>query len=122
MFNNVRTNLQSISEEIMGRLINIMAPLQEVIIVLRDLFGKIQGVMTAGLYTLFGSYMTLQTLFGAIIQALISILSMIAATIAILMVIPFMQALAAVDIGIFIAICIPTILLSVFAYDILKIQ
>ena len=122
MFNNVRTNLQSISEEIMGRLINIMAPLQEVIIVLRDLFGKIQGVMTAGLYTLFGSYMTLQTLFGAIIQALISILIMIAATIAILMVIPFMQALAAVDIGIFIAICIPTILLSVFAYDILQIQ
>lgn len=122
MFNNVRSNVQSISEEIMGRLINIMAPIQEIVIVLRDLFGKVQGVMTAGLYTLFGSYLTLQTLFGAIIQGLISILIMIAATIAILMVIPFMQALAAVDIGIFIAICVPTIMISIFASDILQIQ
>jgi len=122
MFNNVRTNIQSISEEIMGRMMNIMVPLQEVVVVLRDLFGKVQGVMTAGLYTMFGSYMTLQTLIGAIIQLLCTILIMIAATIAILMVIPFMEVLAAIDMGIFIAICVPTIMISIFASDILQIQ
>jgi hypothetical protein len=122
MFNDVRNNVKSISEEIMGRLLNIMAPIQEVIIKMRDMFGKVQGVMTAGLYTMLGGYMTLQSLIGAIIQALIIILGIIAATIAILLIFPFTIPLAMIDIGIFTAIAIPTIILCVFANQMLQIQ
>lgn len=129
MFNNIRTNIQSISEEIMGRLINIMVPLQQVIIKVRDLFGKVQGVMTAGLYTLFGAYMTLQTLIGAIIQGLVTVLVIIAGTIAALIIIAaipvigeFVLPILAADIAIFIAIAVPTVVIIIFASLFLQIQ
>jgi hypothetical protein len=113
----------------MGRLINIMVPLQQVIIKVRDLFGKVQGVMTAGLYTLFGAYMTLQTLIGAIIQGLVTILVIIAATIAALIILAaipvvgeFVIPILIADIAIFIAICVPTIIIIVFASQFLQLQ
>jgi hypothetical protein len=43
-------------------------------IALMDTFQKIQGTMTAGLYTMLGSYYTLQALMGAIIELIIKIL------------------------------------------------
>lgn len=129
MFNNIRKNIQSISEEIMGRLINIVIPIQQVIIAMRDIFAKTQGIMTAGLYTLFGSYMTLQTLMGAIVQALVTILLIIAGTIFALMAllpIPIIGEIVvpiiAADTAIFIAIAIPTAIIASFVIDVLNIQ
>lgn len=129
MFNNIRNNIKSMSQEIMGRIMNIMIPLQQVIIKVRDLFGKVQGVMTTGLYTLFGAYMTLQTLIGAIIQGLVTVLIIIAATIAALIIIAaipivgeFVIPILAADIAIFIAICVPTIIIIVFASIFLQLQ
>ena len=56
MFDKIRTSMQAVSEEIMGRIMNMMSPLIQIIISFRDLIGKIQGTMTAGLFTLLGSY------------------------------------------------------------------
>ena len=50
MFDKVRNSMQQVSEEIMGRLMNIMTPLMQIIISFKDLIGKIQGTMTAGLF------------------------------------------------------------------------
>jgi hypothetical protein len=129
MFNYIRDQIKGISQEIMGRLLNIMVPLQEVVIKIRDLFGKVQGTLTAGLYTMLGSYMTLQTLFGAIIQGLITILVIIAGTIAALMIIAaipiigaFVLPILAIDIGIFISIAVPTIIICIFASEYLQLQ
>lgn len=66
MFDKIRTSMQSVSEEIMGRIMNIMAPLMQIIISFKDLISKTQGTMTAGLFTLLGSYYTLKSLMGAI--------------------------------------------------------
>lgn len=121
MFNSIRTKLQSISEIIMGKIMNIVIPLQEIIIKARDIFGKTQGILSAGLYTALGAYMTLQTLLGAIIQALVSILVILAGTIAGLLIIAaipiigeLVMPILALDIGIFIAIAVPTIIIIVF--------
>ena len=129
LFNNVRNNVKSISEEIMGRLINITIPIQQIIIGMRDMFAKIQGILTAGLYTLFGSYMSLQAMMGAIVQGLIIILLMILATILTLVVllpIPIIgQVIApilAADVAIFIAISIPTTIIAAFVIEVLNIQ
>ena len=51
MFDKLRTMMQTITEEIMGRIINITIPLQQIIISVRDFIGKIQGTMTAELFT-----------------------------------------------------------------------
>ena len=51
-----------------------MIPIQKMFITLMDVMQKIQGVMTGGLYTMLGSYYTLQALMGAILEMIIKIL------------------------------------------------
>jgi len=122
MFNKVRTFFQTITEEIMGRLMNIMIPLQQIIISFRDMIGKIQGTMTAGLFTLLGSYYTLQSLMGAIAQFLIIILIAMAAMIILFWLIPFTWGAAISMTSIFIAISIPLAIMLTFMMDVLQVQ
>ena len=51
-----------------------MIPIQKMFIALMDIFQKIQGVMTAGLYTMLGSYYTLQSLMGSILELFVKML------------------------------------------------
>ena len=122
MFNKVRTELQSVTEEIMGRLGNMMVPLQQIIISMRDMMSKIQGVMTASLYTLLGGYYALQALMGAIAQFIIIILITIAALIVLFWLIPFTWGIAATTTGIFLSIAIPLAILLIFMLKYLQIK
>jgi len=122
MIDKVRTFAQSIFEEIMGRIMNIMIPLQEIIISFRDLVGKIQGSMTGGLFTLLGSYYTLKSLMGAIAQFIIIILIAIAVMVAIFWIIPFTWGVAIANTAIFIAIAIPMAIILAFMIDVLKVK
>lgn len=121
MFNKVRTQIQSVTQEIMGRLGNVMVPLQQIIISMRDMIGKMQGVMTAAVYTLFGGYYTLQALMGSIAQFIITILIALAATIMVLWMAPFTWALAASMTSVFIAIAIPMAMILVFMSEYLHV-
>ncbi len=107
MFDKVRSSLQSVSEEIMGRVLNTTIPLQQMILSVRDIIGKIQGTMTAGLFTALGSYYSLKSLLGAIAEFLVNILIALAATIAILWITPFTWTAAAANTTIFAAIAVP---------------
>jgi hypothetical protein len=122
MFDKIRTSMQSVSEEIMGRLMNVMIPLQQIIISFKDLIGKIQGTMTAGLFTLLGSYYTLKSLLGAIAQFIIIILITLAAMIAAFWILPFTWPLAISNTVIFIAIAIPLVIILAFMTETLHIN
>jgi hypothetical protein len=122
MFNKVRTFFQSISQEIMGRLMNIMIPLQQIIISFRDMVGKIQGAMTAGLFTLLGTYYTLQSLMGSIAQFIIIILIAMAAMIVVFWLIPFTWGAAISMTSVFVAISIPLAIMLTFMMDVLNVQ
>ncbi len=122
MFDKLRTMMQTITEEIMGRIINVMIPLQQIIISVRDLIGKIQGTMTAGLFTLLGSYYTLKSLMGAIAQFIIIILIALAVMIAIFWIIPFTWGAAIANTVIFIAIAIPLAIILAFMIDVLHVD
>jgi hypothetical protein len=122
MFNKVRTFFQTITEEIMGRLMNIMIPLQKIIISFRDMIGKIQGTMTAGLFTMLGSYYTLQSLMGAIAQFLIIILIAMAALIVVFWILPFTWGAAISMTAVFVAISIPLAIMLTFMMDVLQVQ
>jgi len=122
MFDKIRTMFQSITEEIMGRIINIMIPLQQIIISFKDLIGKIQGSMTAGLFTLLGSYYALKSLMGAIAQFIIIILIALAVMIAIFWIIPFTWGAAIANTVIFIAIAIPLAIILAFMFDVMKVD
>jgi len=122
MFDKVRTFFQAFAQEIMGRLMNIMVPLQQIIISFKDMIAKIQGAMTTGLFTLLGSYYTLKSLLGAIAQFIITILITLAALIFMFWIFPFTWGLAISNTVIFIAISIPLAIMLVFMSDVLKVQ
>lgn len=122
MFDKVRTFFQTFAQEVMGRLINIMVPLQQIIISFKDMIAKIQGAMTSGLFTLLGSYYTLKSLLGAIAQFIVTILIALAAMIFMFWIFPFTWGLAISNTVIFIAISIPLAIMLVFMADVLKVQ
>lgn len=122
MFNKVRTMAQEVSQEIMGRIMNFSIPLQQMIIGFKDLISKIQGVLTAGLYTLLGSYYTLKSLMGAIAQFIISILIALATMIAVFWAVPFTWGAAIANTVIFVAIAIPLAVVLAFMVDVLHVK
>ena len=122
MIDKVRTFFQTVAQEIMGRIMNIMIPLQQIIISFKDLVGKIQGAMTAGLFTLLGTYYTLKSLLGAIAQFLIIILIALAALIFMFWVFPFTWGFAISNTVIFVAISIPLAIMLAFMSDVLQVQ
>jgi hypothetical protein len=122
MFNKVRTLFQEISQEVMGRIMNIMIPLQQIIISFKDLIGKIQGSMAAALFTLLGTYYTLQSLMGAIAQFIVIILITLAALIAVFWLFPFTWGFAITNTAIFIAIAVPMAIILAFMVDVLNVN
>jgi hypothetical protein len=122
MFDKVRTSMQTVSEEIMGRLMNVMAPLMQIIISFKDLTSKIQGTMTAGLYTLLGSYFTLKSLMGAIAQFIIGILISLAVMVAVFWILPFTWGAAIANTAIFVAIAIPMAIILNFMTNVLHVN
>ncbi len=122
MINKVRLQIKAVSEEIMGRIINVTIPLQQIIIGLKDILAKVQGTMTASLFTLLGSYYTLKSLMGAIAQFIVTILIALAAMIAMLWAVPFTWGAAGVNTAIFVAISVPMALILTFMSKTLKIQ
>ena len=89
LFNSIRTAVGEISGEIMGKILSVLIPIQYMIIKIKDIMNKTQGIMLAGIYTLMGVYQTLIALFGAIIQIVSSILISIAVIMLVLYFIPF---------------------------------
>jgi len=114
MFSNVRDFLQNVTQEVMGRLLNVIAPIQQIILSFRDFIGKIQGVMSASLFTLLGSYYTLQSLMGAIAQFIITILIALAALVAGFWAFPFTWGAAIANTAIFLSISIPFAVILAF--------
>jgi hypothetical protein len=122
MFDKVRSMFQEVSQEIMGRIMNFTIPLQQMVIGFKDLLSKVQGAMTAGLFTLLGSYYTLKSLMGAIAQFIIIILIALAAIIIVLWIVPFTWGAAISMTTIFIAIAIPMAIILAFMLDVLHVQ
>ena len=122
VFDKLRTFFETIIKEIMNRLMNVMIPLQQIIISVKDVIGKVQGTMTASLFTLLGSYYALKSLMGAIAQLIIIILIALAVTIAMLWIFPFTWGAAISMTAVFIAISIPMVIMIVFLLDVLKVQ
>jgi hypothetical protein len=122
MFDKIRNSVRDVTQEIMGRIMNITIPMQQIIIGFKDLIGKVQGTMTAGLFTVLGSYYTLKSLLGAIIQMVIVILISLAVTIAILWALPFTWG-AAISATVFFAlVAIPLVIIQVFLSNALHMQ
>jgi hypothetical protein len=122
VMNKLRNNLKKISQEIYARILNIMIPIQTMFIALMDIFGKIQGTMVASLYTMLGSYYTLQALMGAILELIIKLLFVMVIIIAGLWTIPPTWTLAASTTGVYLIISAILTIIIVFMTEVLNVK
>lgn len=122
MISSIRSSVTKIAQEIMGRLANIMVPIQQILIAFKDSMNKVKGILTAGLYTSLGTYYALKAMLGAIVQFIVIILIVLAALIVSMWIIPFTWPVAASMTAIFISISIPLAIMIAFMTDILHIK
>lgn len=119
---NVRNSMVSIAKEILGRVANIMVPIQQIVIAFKDSMNKVQGILTAGLYTSLGAYYTLKAMLGAIAQMIIIILIVLSALVLAMWIIPFTWPVAISMTAIFISISIPLAIIIAFMTEVLHVR
>jgi hypothetical protein len=120
--NRTRNFFITVVEEIMGRLLNIIIPLQQIIIKFKDFSAKVQGTMTAGLFTLLGAYFSLKSLLGVIVKFIVTVLIAMVAMIAVFWLFPFTWGTAIAGTAVFVAVSIPFALLLTFMSNVLGIS
>jgi len=74
LINHIRNAFSSFMSDVMSRGLNVMQPIINVFISLRDMTGKVQGIMTTALYTLLGIYDTLLSGLRSTFQIIVIIL------------------------------------------------
>jgi hypothetical protein len=118
----IRDSVGKVSGEVMGKVLNIMIPLQQIVIKIKDTINKTQGVMLSAIYMLIGTYQTLAASFGAIIQIITTILMTLTTIMIILYFIPFGLGIpfAIPLLVIFIMILVPGIMVYIIQVMILK--
>lgn len=107
MFAHIRSQMEMIVENIMNRLVNILIPIQVIIITFNDIISKIMGIFTAILMTTLGIYDTLKALLGSIVEFIVIILISMSALIMGFMLFPATFGLAQSMIGTFVLISVP---------------
>lgn len=110
--NYLRVQAQNVFQEMMGKLLNMFVGIQELMIYMKDLFSKIQGIMTGVLYLSVSIYYTMKSAIGAFYQLIVIILLIMAAIIIVLWIIPVTWGAAAVGLVIFLAISIPLAIIA----------
>lgn len=107
MFSHIRSQMATIVENIMNRLVNILIPIQVIMLTFNDIISKIMGVFSAILMTTLGIYDTLKALLGSIVELIVIILIAMSALIMGFMLFPPTYGLAQSMIATFALISIP---------------
>jgi len=74
VFDRIRNVISGVVKNIINRLMNIMVPIQNIILGSKDILGKMQGIMTSVLFTALGGYYSLKSLLGAVAQFIANVL------------------------------------------------
>uniref|UniRef100_A0A6C0IJ35 Vint domain-containing protein n=1 Tax=viral metagenome TaxID=1070528 RepID=A0A6C0IJ35_9ZZZZ len=127
VFDRIRKTIDEFSTETMGRTMNITMPIVQMLIAIKSMGGKMVGTLTASLYTLIGSYTTLQSFFLLIIELITTIIIILGVIIAGLIVANFfafgaLSPVIALNTAILIAITIPMVLIHIFVSNILALS
>ena len=89
MFNSIRNNIGAFVKMVMGKILNLMAPLVKIIIALMDSLHKTQGVLATGVFTLLTMYDMIKSFIGSMLEIMITLLVIMAALITICWLMPF---------------------------------
>lgn len=89
MTNSIREKFAVILQDIMGRLINFLIPIQQIIIAFKDTMAKVVGIMQASINTGVGSIFAIKSLLGVIVTRSIQVLLIMVAVLIVLIVIMY---------------------------------
>jgi hypothetical protein len=106
VFNRIRTDIKETSENIYGRALNVMLPVVNQTVIMKNIVGQVQGLFTTALYVTMGTYITMYSAIMTIINIIITV-SLVALTASIIAAffIPFIgPILAAGPIALFIVV------------------
>lgn len=123
LFNRMRNDLANVNTEIMHKALNILIPFTQIVIKVKDLFGKTQGAITSVMYTFLGVYMILRGMFDTILKSSIALLVTMVVSIIAYLAIPFVGLFAAIPaIVVFIMITIPLIMVIIISGNVLRMH
>ena len=120
LFDKLRTDITSIVTDIFSRILNMLMPILHMVIKLKDAFSKTSGVLTTLILFLLGAYDTLKALIGTILEFLIAMLITLAAMMIIMWIFPWTWPTAIIMTAIFIAVAVPTAILTYWFEKILN--
>jgi len=113
---NTRDNIANIAETIFEQIMNVVIEFTKILVALIDSINKTQGSLTAGLYTMFGSYNTLVSLAGIITTLILKMLATLAIVVIGLWATPFTFPAASAMTAVFLSISIPlAIIMATFS-------
>lgn len=74
MFDSIRESIQDQGKDINSRILNIMLPLTGMMNKIGAIFGKAQGTLIGGIFTLYGGYIAMESLFLYIYELVVNLL------------------------------------------------
>jgi hypothetical protein len=89
VFNKVRTGMADVGSNVMGRSLNILSPIQQMMIALKSGMEKAQGVGATVIFTLYGAFLALKAMIVSIIDFVILVLIALVVIIIILWIFPW---------------------------------
>lgn len=122
MFNKLRNNLKDVSTDVLGRAVNVTVPLQEMFLSIRDFIAKIQGSLTATLFTFLGSYYAMQSFMNYTAKLIVQVLVAMVGAIVVLWAVPLTWGAAAGMTAAFLAISVPMAVILGFMIDVMKVN
>jgi hypothetical protein len=114
MSDKVRDFFITFVKETMGRTLNLIIPIQEMVIKFKDFAMKVQGSMVAGVFSLLGVYFSIKSALGIFVKLVVTLLIAMVAAIVLLWIFPFTWGAAIAGTAAFVALTIPLALILTF--------
>jgi len=84
----LRRNMDVFVRDLLSRVSNVTAPILKMLLSVKDIISKLQGVLTAGLFTFIGAFKAIQAFIGAFFSIVVTLVGVQIAIIAILFALP----------------------------------
>jgi hypothetical protein len=125
-FDKIRKTVDMFTADVMNRALNVLLPILKMVVGMKTMLAKVNGVLSASLYTLFGSYLSLKSMFMVFLEMvntiLIALVASIIASIAIAFFFPPAAIIAAGTAAIMTMILVPSLLIQHFVLEIFQLN
>lgn len=122
LFAYIRTAFAEIVQHILSKISNIIIPIQQILIKLKDSLAKSVGALTGALYTTMAAYLSIKSFIGSFLKIVIAALIIAVGLIIAMWILPFTWPVAAASTLLFVAVSIPVAIIAGWMSHILNLS